>query len=334
MSNDTNTVALSFSSPDVASCRDAVVVCGVFDGLHTGHRQLITQACDQAKQHAKRCIILTFDIDPDELMRPARTAKLMSNEARLYALEHSGADALAVMHFSRACAALSARAFLEHVFADSKPYAIHVGANFRFGAHASGDTAFLRSWCEERGIQVCVHALFEGEGGVVSASRIRAALQAGDIQLAETLLGHSYELGARVQHGRAQGRTFGIQTANLHIPPAMMLLPEGVYAARCTVDNSCQAPFYSACSCKKTWYKAAVSLGVSPTFNSDNSDPSSRQAALANCEVHILDFSDDIYDAYVRVHCVRYLRALQRFSSTDALIACITNDIAQVKRLA
>lgn len=330
MSSDTTTPTLSFSTPDVVSCKDAVIVCGVFDGVHKGHQHLIKLACNQAEQHNKRCIILTFDIDPDELMRPAHSAKLMSNEARLYALEHSGADALAVLHFSPECAALSACEFLDSVFADSAPFAIHVGANFRFGAHAQGNNAFLRSWCEERGIQVCVHELFEGEGGVVSASRIRAALQAGNIQLAELLLGHSYELSARVQHGRAQGRTFGIQTANLHIPPAMMLLPEGVYAARCSVDNTCHAPFYSTCSCKGTWYKAAVSLGVSPTFSNK---AACTNAALANCEVHILDFSDDIYNSYVRVHFVAYLRALQCFSSTEALIACITEDIAQVKRL-
>ena len=162
---------------------------GVFDGVHKGHRFLIDQARSSAAQNGGSCVVLTFDIDPDELFHPDRLHKLLSNEERLGMLAGSGVDAVAVLRFDRDFAALEPSAFLRETFGGNLPACIHVGWDIRFGNKACGDLATLESWGRDNGVRVFGHELFEQGGAPITATRIRLLLEDGDIEGAKRLLG-------------------------------------------------------------------------------------------------------------------------------------------------
>ena len=164
---------------------------GVFDGVHRGHRFLISQAKKTAETSGGTSIALTFSIDPDEIFAADRLVKLMANEERIDTLAQSGVDAVAVLPFDREFASLSPEVFLELVFGEHAPSFVHVGEGFRFGCRGSGDVETLRTWGKSRGMRVMCHDLLLADGEPVSATRIRRLLSQGDIKEAERLLGRS-----------------------------------------------------------------------------------------------------------------------------------------------
>lgn len=284
---------------------------GVFDGLHLGHRYLIEQAV--ASAHAaddtcRRSIILTFDTDPDEMFHPHRLKKLMRNEDRLTALEQTDADAVVVLPFTHDLASLDPDEFLETAFPAGAPAHLHVGENFRFGAKVAGTVATLQSWGERVGCRIHAHRLVSSDGAPITATRIRLLLHDCKVREAAELLGHPYSLRETVQRGRGEGTGFGFATANLQVKPHDRVLGEGVYAAWATIDNA--------------RYKAAVSVGVSPTFEA---------ATSADMEAHILDFNGNLVGCDITLEFVEYLRPMIKFDSTDELIATVTANIAWIR---
>ena len=177
------------SPKDRSALRGASCAFGVFDGIHKGHRYLINQARATASENKGPSVVLTFDIDPDELFHPERLHKLMSNQERLDALSRTGVDAVAVLRFTREFAALSPEEFLATTFDDCLPACIHVGYDIRFGCRASGTLATLEAWGDEHGVSVVGHELVEAGGKPITATRIRLLLESGDDQAAKALLG-------------------------------------------------------------------------------------------------------------------------------------------------
>lgn len=174
---------------DYAIFKDSVVVMGVFDGVHVGHRYLIDKAIKEAKEEGKRCIITTFSKDPDEVVDSKHLVKLQSNFDRFDTLASLGADSVAVMPFTSEFACQTPLQFLACMFLKNTPYSIHVGKNFRFGKGAEGDIDTLINWAEKYGIKVHVHDLFEMDGGVVSSTRVRHLIADGRNDEANALLG-------------------------------------------------------------------------------------------------------------------------------------------------
>lgn len=280
---------------------------GVFDGVHLGHRFLIDQAIETARKSGGAAVALTFDVDPDELFHADRLKKLMGNERRLRALAETGADYVVVLTFTEDFAAQAPAEFLEATFGGCVPYALHVGADFRFGARAAGTVADLEAWASAGGTRICAHELKGADGRPIRATRIRLLLAEGRCEDAVALLGHPYVFDGEVRKGRGEGADMGFRTANLELPAMLQTLGEGVYAAWATVDGA--------------RYRAAMSVGAAPTF----------EAATATCEVNILDFSGDIYGDSIEVEPVRFLRPMIRFSSVDELIATVKGNIAWVR---
>jgi riboflavin kinase/FMN adenylyltransferase len=280
---------------------------GVFDGLHVGHRYLIGQAMDTAAPDVRSAVI-TFDRDPDEVFHPDRLKKLSRNADRLDALAATGVDVLAVIRFDEALYTLSPEAFLAWAFSAGAPSHLHVGEDFRFGARAEGDVGFLEEWGARVGCAVHAHGLVSADGMPITATRIRGLLLDCRVAEANRLLGHPYSLRETVQPGRGQGAGFGFATANLELQPHDRVLGEGVYAAYATVDG--------------TRCKAAVSVGVSPTFQA---------TSTANMEVHLLDFEGDLVGRPLTLEFVEHLRPMRKFDDVDELIACVTADIQRVR---
>ena len=283
---------------------------GVFDGLHTGHRYLIGQAVD-TRQVGRRAIAITFDIDPDEVFHPDRLKKLMRNADRLAALEASGVDDVVVVPFNERFYTKSPEEFLDTAFSRSVPAHMHVGEDFRFGARAAGTVETLREWGARVGCAVHPHELVSADGMPITATRIRLLLLDCQLDEANRLLGHPYALRETVQRGRGEGANMGFATANLQVKPHDCVLGEGVYAAYATLAGA-----------GGVRYKAAVSVGVSPTFEA---------ASTANMEVHILDYEGDLVGRDIVVEFVAYLRPMIRFETADELIATVTSNIQWVR---
>ncbi len=162
---------------------------GVFDGVHTGHRFLIDEAREFAYGAGADTVVLTFDIDPDELFHPDRLHKLLSNEDRLAMLAETGVDAVCVLRFNREFASQLPEAFLAATFGEALPAALHVGYDIRFGSRASGTLATLEEWGAAHGVAVFGHDLLTSDGAPITATRIRLLLEAGDELEAHRLLG-------------------------------------------------------------------------------------------------------------------------------------------------
>lgn len=281
---------------------------GVFDGVHCGHQYLLACAQETARQSGGISIALTFDRDPDEMFHPERLKKLMGNERRIQTLSESGVDAVVVLPFTREFAGLSPVEFLEKTFNGHAPAHLHVGLDFHFGAKAAGSVADLGEWGAEAGCHIDAHNLKSAEGKPITATRIRLALAAHDLEQAEELLGRRYNLVAKVVPGRGEGADMGFSTANIVMPVNRLVLDEGVYGGYALVDGQ--------------RYRAAICIGVSPVFEA---------TATANCEVHILDFARDIYGEDIEVEFVEYLRPNYKFESVDQLIATVMGNIDYVR---
>lgn len=279
---------------------------GVFDGLHAGHRFLLDQAI--ATKGSGRAVALTFDRDPDEVFHPDRLKKLSRNADRIAALAASGVDDVVALPFTEALYTLSPEAFLESAFAQGAPAHLHVGEDFRFGARAAGTVADLERWGDRTGCRIHAHRLVSADGKPITATRIRALLLDCQLDEANRLLGHPYTLRETVQRGRGEGTGFGFATANLQVKPHDRVLGEGAYAAVATIGDA--------------RYKAAASVGVSPTFEA---------TSTANMEVHVLDFEGDLVDRDIVVEFVEYLRPMRKFDTTEELIATVTADIQHVR---
>ncbi len=292
---------------DHALLRGTSCAFGVFDGLHTGHRYLIDSAKATAPE-GSRCIVMTFDIDPDEVFHPDRLKKLMRNEDRLRALEASGADDVVVLPFAPGLYSKTPEDFLAFAFSAGAPAHMHVGEDFRFGARAAGTVETLEAWGKACGCEIHAHHLVSADGKPITATRIRLLLADCNVREAARLLGHPYALRETVHRGRGDGAGFGFATANLVVKPHDRVLGEGVYAAYALIEG--------------TRFKAAVSVGVSPTFEAQST---------ANMEAHILDFEGDLVDQDITLEFVEYLRPMMKFDSTEELVATVTCNIAWVR---
>lgn len=295
------------SSFDYELLSGASCAFGVFDGVHRGHQFLVGEAKRTAAENGGLAVAMTFDIDPDERFHAERLKKLMSNERRIEALAETGVDAVVVLPFTPEFSAQSPAGFLEATFKDATPYAMHVGNDFHFGARAVGSVADLEAWAKTTGTRICAHDLKSADGRPITATRVRLLLADGKCAEACELLGHSYVFEGTVQAGRGEGTDMGFATANLILPAMMQVLGEAVYAAYAYVDG--------------VRYKAAMSVGTAPTFAD----------ATATCEVHILDFSGEIYGDTIQVEPVQFLRPMIKFASVDELIATVTSNIAWVR---
>lgn len=265
---------------------------------------------DDARKRGLSSAIITFGSDPDELFAPSGLKKLMDDGDRLEALASTGVDGVFAIPFSEEVAALDAHDFLDLAFASETPLAIYVGEDMRFGRGARGDVDALRAWGRVHGMDVVAIPLLKDEGAPITATRIRRALEEGDLAHANNLLGHRYTVCGDVVHGASKGAEMGIRTANLNVPEERMALADGVYAAYAYVGG---VP-----------YRCAVSVGLPPTFEGER---------VSNMEVHIIDFDGDIYGERLCIAFAERLRPMIKFDDVDELIGTIQNDLEAARAL-
>ena len=286
----------------------AACAFGVFDGVHKGHQFLLGCACESARIHQAKSIALTFDIDPDEMLHPTRLKKLMSNGDRIAYLADSGVDAVVILPFTKEFASLDPFAFLQNTFNGFAPESLHIGYDFRFGAKAAGSIEELKIWSKKTGTLIDAHNLKSMDDKPITSTRIRLHLQNTEITKANELLDRPYFIRGLVKPGRGEGSQLGFSTANLTLDPQIQALGAGVYAAYAEVDG--------------LRYRAAVSMGISPMFE---------DKTTATCEVHILDFSGEIYGEAIKVDFIKYLRPMIKFDSVEKLSEAVMGNITWVR---
>lgn len=297
-----------------AEDRGAAAAIGNFDGVHIGHRSVIDIARQEAKAHGVPLGVVTFEPHPRRFFMPDRPSfRLMTAEARAHRLEKLGVDILFELPFDVALASLSPEVFVREVLVDGLGLShLVAGADFRFGKRRSGDIEMIRTMEPETGMGVTIAPLVRDETGDFSSSAIREALSEGDPQAAARMLGHWHRIEGRVAHGDKRGRTLGFPTINL--PLDDLHQPRfGVYAVTVDVLTGPHQGRYAGCA----------SIGARPTFGQNR----------PNLEVHLMDFSGDLYGEEVSVALVAYQRPELRFEGAEALVAQMRKDVEEARGL-
>jgi riboflavin kinase/FMN adenylyltransferase len=296
--------------PPVAGRRACALTVGNFDGVHRGHRALLHRVVEVARQRNLVAAAMTFEPHPREYFAPEQApARIANLRDKIEGLRSAGIEWVLVQHFNRDFASLSPERFIQRILVEGcRARWLAVGDDFRFGARRAGDVAMLRSAGEAGGFTIEQIAPVLVGGERVSSSRIRAALSEGDLALAGDLLGHPYAISGRVLHGSKLGRQIGFPTLNLRVAHRRPAL-HGIYAVRVQGIGSATLP-------------GVASVGLRPTI-----DDSGRWLL----EVHLFDFSDEVYGRLIRVQFVQKLRDEARFDSIQELTAAIRRDADQAR---
>ena len=292
--------------------RKVCLAIGVFDGLHLGHQQIIRQTIADARQQDGLAVVLTFDQHPSAILAPERVPPLIYSPAqKVRALAALGADTMLLLRFDRSFSEQTGEHFIRQLARElGAIHSICVGADFVFGHKRSGNVALLQKLGAELNFTVHGIAAVTLEGSIVSSTRVRDAIRAGDFAAARQLLGRPYSLAATIVAGDRLGHQLGFPTANLETA-GFVLPPNGVYAAHATVAGQ--------------YYRAVANLGQRPTVQ--QSTPQLR------VEVHLLDFNGQIYGEEMEVTFADRLRAEMKFPSLAALREQIGRDVTAAREL-
>lgn len=278
--------------------RKTVVTIGTFDGVHKGHQQIIRHLVETAKQENCSSLILTFFPHPRLVLQGDSSIQLLNTiEERKTLLAKTGVDHLIVHPFDEAFSSMTAEEFIESVLVKKlNVQQIIVGHDHRFGKNRTANFHDLVAYGKKYGFHVTQIAAEMLNEVNISSTKIRTALQEGDIQLANSYLGHPYQLNGQVQKGNQLGRTIGFPTANLAVAEAYKLIPKkGVYLVQSVLNQ------------KKVF--GLMNIGVRPTVD----------GKTQTIEVFYLDFEADLYGQQLQVELLDFIRDEQKFESLDAL---------------
>lgn len=287
-----------------------VLTLGNFDGVHRGHQQILRRVVERARQSNGTAVVLTFQPHPTAVLAPQRPSQLITHlRTRVERIAESGIDAVFLQRFTQAFSRITAEDFVRRVLVDRIGVkAVVVGHRVTFGHQRGGDAALLRRLAQECGFELEVVGPVQVDGVEVSSSAVRHAIVAGELEQAESLLGHPFNVCGRVVHGQHRGKTLGFPTANLRVG-GLVLPPDGVYAVRVRVG--------------KNRYAGVANLGKRPTFGEHE----------RSLETHVFDLGDDLYGRLIDVSFVKFLRGEVRFPSVQALVEQIGRDAADACRV-
>jgi riboflavin kinase/FMN adenylyltransferase len=286
-----------------------VATIGNFDGHHLGHRALLRTVVDAARRAGGTSLVLTFDPHPVKVLAPHVDLRfLTSPEEKLGRLEAAGVDEVVFIEFTPTLAAMSPEEFADSIlYRKLKIAEIFVGQHFAFGKGRAGRIADLERYGTRLGFDVHPFAPVVLDGGVVSSTRIKQLILAGQMEDAARLLGRWYAVTGDVIQGSQRGQTLGWPTANLRLPFQRVVPPDGIYAARATQDGST--------------YDAVAYIGMRPTFGGGD----------RLLEVNLLDQNRNLYGRPLTVEFVERLRADRTFTTAEALVQQIDQDAARAR---
>ncbi|MBI5846986.1 MAG: bifunctional riboflavin kinase/FAD synthetase [Nitrospirae bacterium] len=287
---------------------NSVITLGNFDGIHLGHQELVRMVMKRAQEIQGQSMVVTFRPHPLKVLAPDKCPPLISiYEEKIELFKKLGIDVLVKIPFSLHFAEMSPREFVKKILCDLLgTKEIFVGCNYRFGKGREGTTETLKQMGEEFGFRVNEVEQIFLKSELISSTKIRQLLRAGEVEHAAELLGRPYAITGIVVKGDSRGKTLGFPTANIASKHAI-IPSNGVYAVKLSARDTC--------------HDGVVNIGLRPTFET-------KSLAI---EVHVFDFNEDLYGEEVTVYFIKKLRKEKKFDSADALIAQITKDIAEAK---
>lgn len=287
----------------------SILTIGNFDGLHIGHRELISTTISLARSWAARAVAITFTPHPRQFFHPTEHFFIHPKDVREQILDSLGLDEVLYLPFGD-IRRLTPQEFFDNILMPLEPAAIVLGENFNFGAHKAGDITLLREMCARHDIALHSLNMARWNGGPVSSTRIRSAIQTGHVDDAAAMLGTPYTLYGIVEHGANRGHTLGFATANIHTPEQVMPAV-GAYASHVRIENT------------PATLPAMTAVTQTPTFHN----------VQTVVETHILDFSEDIYGKHLQVQFDAFLRPETAFPSREAIIKQLRDDCQAVRKL-
>ena len=295
---------------DIPPLAPSVVTIGNFDGVHCGHQTILQRVLTISKTQYLASVVMFFEPQPQEFFAPHKAPpRLMDWRDKFEALRDLGIDYVLLIKFDAQFRGLTAHAFVEKVLLAVNCQHLVIGDDFRFGCDRSGDFAFLQHAGQQSGFKVESTPTITNESQRISSTRIRQAIQEADFALAHTLLGRPYTIAGHIKHGDKIGRTLDFPTANLglnrHVSPVA-----GIYAVKVWGLTS-DKPLLGA-----------ANVGTRPAVGGTEN----------RIEVHILDFSGDIYGRRIRVQFCHKLRDETNFPSLDALKVAIARDVVATRQ--
>lgn len=293
--------------------KSPVVTSGTFDGVHLGHQKILSRISELAKKENGETVLITFWPHPRLVLYPnEHNLRLLSTfEEKAKLLEQFGIDHLVSIPFTKEFSQLSSEQFIKTVLVDKlKTKKLVIGYDHRFGKNREGGFEYLQKNCSQFGFELEEISRKDVDDIGVSSTKIRNALELGDVASATRYLGRKYELNGLVIKGEQIGRSIGFPTANVHIPNDYKLIPkDGVYAIDVKVDGQ--------------MHQAMMNIGVRPTVN----------GSKKTVEAHLFDFDGNLYDKQVTLYLKEYLREEKKFANLDELKAQLRIDQAEARTI-
>jgi riboflavin kinase/FMN adenylyltransferase len=302
-------IRLDHRDPMPEALRGAVLALGNFDGFHQGHQAVVGTAIDWARREGRPAVVATFSPHPMRYFKPETPPfRLTRLDQRMELFEAAGVDAVLTFFFDAALAEMPAERWIEDMIAGHIGAAgVVTGEDFTFGQRRGGNTALLKSLGAQFGVAARTVGAVHDDQGPISSSRIRAALQAGDCEVAARLLTRPFAIRAAVQHGDKVGRSIGFPTANLDL--GEYLRPRyGIYAVTGLLPDGRRV-------------SGAANVGIRPSF-----DPPKELL-----EPYFFDFSGDLYGQEIEVALHSFLRPEAKFDSLEDLTAQIARDCDEAR---
>ena len=291
-----------YHNPNSISENATAVACGKFDGIHKGHRALLSELKNLKKQGLTSAVF-TFDASISKII-PNYSEFIYTGEERRYILEQMGIEVLAEYSFDKSLASLAPEEFIKNILKDRmNAKAVVVGEDFRFGYKRQGDVDLLIQCQKKYGYNLTVVEKQVDEQGKISSSRIREYIKQGNIKRAEEMLESPYFVRGEVVHGKQLGRTMGMPTVNLKVDKHKLLPPNGVYVSRNHLQNEV--------------YYGITNIGVRPTVDGE----------ALGVETHLFDFEREIYGEVISTELLAFERFEKRFSSLEQLQKQMEKDV-------
>ncbi len=296
--------------------RNSVIALGNFDGLHKGHKTLILKAKEIAKEMQLPSAVMTFSPHPRTVLSVEKNNFLITTEEqKISLLQKMNIDFVFNLKFDQNFLKISGEEFIKEILCKSlSAKHIVVGYNFIFGYKRSGNVKLLKSLAKDNNFKVLeIDAQKDIYSDIVySSTTIRSCIKSGNIKEANLLLGRRFSIKSKVEHGNKLGTKIGFPTINLSFPDHFIIPKLGVYIVECELDG--------------TFIKGVANIGCKPTIECNNNNK-------ITIEVHLLNFSQNIYDKEVEIYLIDFIREEMKFASIDDLIKQITLDIERASSI-
>ena len=285
------------------------VAIGKFDGIHVGHKELLSKILEKKKDGLK-ATVFTFDPSPEEFFVGHSVPQLFTREEKLKAFQELGVDILVMFPLNDETAATDPEEFVRRILVDELNAGfIAAGSDVSFGDKGKGDSKLLERLGKELSYELCIIDKVKIDDEEVSSTRVRNAVSDGDMDLTERLLGTKYSISGIVEHGNHLGHTIGVPTVNI-LPPSMKLLPPyGVYSSTVKIG--------------KNEFKGMTNIGRKPTVS---------EKEKVGVETYIYDFGRDVYGEYIEVVLHSFVRPEIKFENMEQLKLQIQQDIKNAVR--